>query len=80
MSTAICTVCAKGYHFSASRGAKLSERNCSCGRPLTIAGWTERGFVPKSRDKERQIRAAWEARGIVWDGVAKEESFGDKRY
>lgn len=80
MSTAICTVCAKGYDFRGHRGTKLAERVCTCGRALTIAGWTERGFVPKSRDKENAIREAWSSRGLSWDGVAKEESFGDKRY
>jgi hypothetical protein len=80
MSTAICTVCAKGYNFSGYRGAKLSERRCTCGRALTAAAWTERGFVPRSRDKERLIRVAWELRGEVWDGFAKDESFGAKNY
>lgn len=80
MSTVICTRCAKGYFFSGHRGAKLSERNCSCGSSLTRAGWTERGFVPRSKDKENHIRAAWRAHNLEWDGVAKEESFGSKRY
>jgi hypothetical protein len=53
---------------------------CSCGGHLTVAAWTEKGYVPRSRDKEKSIREHWQNCGHEWDGYAKKEPFGEANY
>lgn len=80
MSVAICTSCAKGGSVRLQRGVKLSELRCQCGGRLTIAGWTEKGFVPRSRDQEARIKQNWMNHAQTWDGYAKKESYGVENY
>jgi len=76
----MCEVCAKGVAIRLQRGTKLSERRCQCGAALTMAAWKEGGYVARSPDKERAIREQWEARGLQFDGYARDLSFSNGRF
>lgn len=80
MSTAICTHCAMGRSVSLGRGVKLAELRCKCGAKLTMAKWTERGYVPRSEHEAGMLRIHMQNVNHQWDGYAKEESFGEKNY